>query len=130
MLNLTEMSKFCHLQAVGKGFYEDLEVGEKKNIGLLLMLLVSEAGEALEAYRKGKFADIPSLAKAVSDEHDAEALSVVFENTVKDTFEDELADVAIRLFDLCGHYEVDLENHVLAKLEYNSTRPHKHGKEF
>lgn len=48
----------------------------------------------------------------------------------KDTFEDEIADTFIRLADICGYLKIDIEKHILAKIKYNSTRPKKHGKEF
>ena len=39
----------------------------------------------------------------------------------------ELADVLIRVFDLCGKAGIDLEKAVEIKAEYNKTRPHRHG---
>jgi NTP pyrophosphatase (non-canonical NTP hydrolase) len=53
-----------------------------------------------------------------------------FEKAVKSSFEDEIADVAIRLFDLCGGMGIDLEKHIEMKMKYNSLRPYKHGKKF
>ena len=40
----------------------------------------------------------------------------------------ELADVVIRIFDFCGGNDIDLEKVILEKMEYNETRPYKHGK--
>ena len=42
----------------------------------------------------------------------------------------EVADVAIRLFDLCGGMNIDLEKHIELKMKYNSLRGYKHGKAF
>jgi NTP pyrophosphatase (non-canonical NTP hydrolase) len=53
-----------------------------------------------------------------------------FEENVKSSFEDEVADVAIRLFDLCGGLKIDLEKHIELKMKYNSLRGYKHGKKF
>lgn len=39
----------------------------------------------------------------------------------------ELADLAIRLFHLCGHYGIDLEAMIELKMRYNETRPYRHG---
>lgn len=64
-----------------------------------LMLIVTEVAEAMEDYRKGRM----------------------------DHFPEELADVAIRLFDLAGHLEIDLEAAIERKHEYNLSRPYKHG---
>lgn len=38
--------------------------------------------------------------------------------------------MVIRVFDLCGHLDINLENHILRKLEYNRGRPEKHGKKY
>jgi NTP pyrophosphatase (non-canonical NTP hydrolase) len=72
---------------------------EPQATGTLLALIHSEVSEALEADRKG----------------DAE------------NFVEELADVCIRVFDLCGSREIDLEAAIIKKMEYNKTRTHKHG---
>jgi NTP pyrophosphatase (non-canonical NTP hydrolase) len=40
----------------------------------------------------------------------------------------EFADLLIRVFDTCGKYGIDLENALKIKMEYNKTRPYKHGK--
>ncbi len=48
----------------------------------------------------------------------------------KDTFEDEIADTIIRLCDLCGELNIDIEKQIAWKMEYNKKREHKHGKNF
>ena len=73
----------------------------------MLMLVVSELGEAIEAHRTG----LAGL-------------------EAKDTFEDEIADTVIRIFDMCEGFGIDLERHIELKLEYNRTRPYKHGKKY
>lgn len=40
---------------------------------------------------------------------------------------EELADVLIRIFDLCGASDWDLEKAVLDKMAFNKTRPYRHG---
>ncbi len=53
-----------------------------------------------------------------------------------DAFIEEIADVFIRLFDLVGYVadrnngHVDLEATILAKINKNKGRPHKHGKNY
>ena len=65
----------------------------------LLALVHSEVSEAVEALRKG------------DNEHVVE----------------ELADILIRVFDLCGSRGWDLENAVSRKLQFNKTRAYRHG---
>jgi NTP pyrophosphatase (non-canonical NTP hydrolase) len=49
---------------------------------------------------------------------------------IKDTVEDELADVIIRTLDLCGYLGIDIEKHVELKMRYNESREYKHGKNY
>jgi NTP pyrophosphatase (non-canonical NTP hydrolase) len=41
-----------------------------------------------------------------------------------------LADVVIRCFDMADYYKIDLESIIIEKMEFNKTRPYKHGKKF
>ncbi len=45
----------------------------------------------------------------------------------QDNFGEELADVCIRIFDLCGSRDIDLETWIYAKMEKNKGRSYKHG---
>jgi len=40
----------------------------------------------------------------------------------------ELADIIIRVFDVCGAWSVDLDQVLAMKIAYNATRPERHGK--
>ena len=73
-----------------------------------MMLVVSEIGEMVEADRKSRHAvyDAMDYCDKHSDEIDLESWCRYFERDVKDTIEDELADVCIRLFDFCGTRDV------------------------
>ncbi len=51
----------------------------------------------------------------------------VFKNSIKDTFEDEIADTVIRCFDMAAHLGFDLEKHIELKMRYNTLRPQMHG---
>jgi NTP pyrophosphatase (non-canonical NTP hydrolase) len=127
--NLTEFSKDIHKGNVKRGFYDD-----PKEIGTVLMLIVTELAEAMESYRAnnrlgaGKLESIQWNSNLNEDftEEDINQFKLV----VKDTFEDEIADTIIRLFDLCGWLDIDIHKHIMLKLKYNSTRPYKHGKAF
>ena len=103
-----------------KGFWDN-----ERNVGELLMLVTSELGEAMEAHRKGRFAEFEQAETNVrlGGEWDAN-----FKSHIKDTFEDEIADAVIRLLDLSAGLGIDLEKHINAKVRYNETRPQLHGK--
>jgi len=122
-MNINDTAKAIHSINVEKGFWEN-----PRNKGELLMLVVSELAEALEADRKNRYSinnpkDIAALANDV-DFNDA------FSKLVKDTFEDEIADAVIRLFDMSAGLGIDLESHIMAKLRYNANRPKMHGKKY
>lgn len=72
---------------------------EPRETGTLLALIHSEVSEALEADRKGD----------------------------QDNFAEELADICIRVFDLCGSKGIDLEKAIHEKMERNKGRSYKHG---
>lgn len=109
---------------VDKGFWE-----KERNVGEMLMLVVSELGEAIEAHRKGRFASLEAFEIRGLDGEETD-INADFEELIKDTFEDEIADAVIRLFDMCGGLGINLEKHISAKLEYNKTRPKLHGKKY
>jgi NTP pyrophosphatase (non-canonical NTP hydrolase) len=100
--------------AEDKGFWEDyFQASQIENkeiaksminnaIGNRLMLIVTEVAEAQEALRKNDF----------------------------NNFAEELADIIIRVCDLAGGLNVDLEQEIVKKMEINKNRPYKHGKEF
>jgi len=98
----------AHENAVKHGFWEEWEnLKETRSVHVAftsqnLMLIVSEIAEAQDGLRKG---DV-------------------------ENFREELADVAIRLFDLCGGLGIDLESEITKKMKINASRPYKHGKEF
>lgn len=127
---LNELAKQIHENAVSKGFYE----GEK-NTGELLCLVHSEISEALEADRRGRyykpqFYFIDELGYNIELIKDIYGFKNEFENAVKNTFEDELADAIIRILDICAFKGIDIESHIKAKIRYNSLREHKHGKKY
>lgn len=117
-MEIKELVKQAHENAAEHGFWEDYEFakyitslglhgedgrqGYLNAIGNRLMLIVGEVSEAHEGLRKNDL----------------------------DNFREEIADIAIRLADLCGGLDIDLEAEILKKMEYNKARPWKHGKEF
>lgn len=125
----------AHGTAKEKGFWDT-----ERNVSEMLMLIVSELAEAQEALRKNHYADksvITGLVQDIELEKSDEEFQMdkgiwkgLFEDKIKSSFEDEIADVAIRLFDLCGGLGIDLEKHIELKMKYNSMRGYKHGKAF
>ena len=128
-MKISELQKVIHQNAKDKGFYDN----PNQNFGEKCMLIVSEVSEALEAHRKNEFANLNAfdLPKSSSSElSDKGWFNVSFVSNVKDTVEDELADALIRILDLAGWLNIDLERHVALKIEYNAGRERLHGKSY
>lgn len=114
-MNIVQAEKFragfkvvqrdVHANAVEKGFWE----GER-NDGELIALMHSELSEALEALRHDNPPDdkIPEFSGE----------------------EAELADTIIRIMDYAEAKGLRIPEAILAKMEYNAGRGHKHGKQF
>ena len=127
---INQWIKEAHNNAVEKGFYDcpDCEDGyeydspeysggqplrdkcktcngtginQNKNIGELLMLVTTELNEAVEAHRCGQFTDYDGL--PFDDFWCGISEGSNFEECIKDTFEDEIADSLIRCFALMGY---------------------------
>ena len=120
-MEIQQLAKRIYTNNVEKGFWD-----KPRNVGEMLMLVVPELGEAIEAHRKERFADWQYYAEFESglDEN------YPFEAAIKDTFEDELADAIIRLLDMSEGLNIDIQKHIEAKLTYNQSRPRLHGKAY
>lgn len=110
---LNKYADEAHNTAKAKGFW-----GEKSNRHQkqALMLVISKLCEALEQHRskQPKVADLASFAQytpmAITvDETYAKLFKANFEVYVKDSVEDELADVMIRLFDFARGYGIAID---------------------
>ena len=102
--HLQDLITDIHDNARAKGWWDEI-----RNVGEAIALMHSELSEALEAARAGFPVD---------------------KKIPYDNFTVELADCVIRIFDLAGGMGLPLVDALLAKHEYNQTRPHKHGKVF
>ncbi len=120
---ITALIDRVHENAKSKGFYDP---DTSENISEKLMLIVSEIAEAQEADRKGRRSVCGSITNALLTED----FEIAFRHHIKDTFEDELSDAVIRIFDLAGWLKIDLEWHIHQKIRYNSTREKMHGKKY
>lgn len=147
MKSLNQLRDEIHANAKEKGFCDS-----KKEVGTMLMLIVSELAEALEADRTDDFCDFSKYEKYRKDEFEfkhkqetdvrfmprspclvsssEEIEKYAFERYIKNTFEDELADVIIRTLSVCGYLGIDIERNVLAKMRYNKTREKMHSKKY
>lgn len=108
-LTLKSVVYAAHSQAESSGWWDE----ENWNIAEKLALIHSEVSEALEEIRKPGDEDHSIL-------H--------FDESGKPVgFVSELADVIIRIADLCGKMNIDLESAVTEKMLYNAMRTRRHG---
>lgn len=111
MTNLDVLSFDIYQANKAKGFWDN-----DRNIGELCMLIVSELGEAMEAHRKGRFANWENMDGIYIPDSD---FYIRFADKIKDTFEDEIADAFIRILDMLGglyahHIDIGV-SHYLSK---------------
>ncbi len=108
-VGLRELQDECWQTAESHGFHDiGMTVGDR------LMLIVSEAAEALEAFREGHEPD-----------------ESWYENGTKICgVPSELADIIVRVLDMAAVYKIDLLTVLLEKMAYNKSRPHLHGKKL
>lgn len=122
-MNQPSLNNFCNeVFAINKTKGFDVS---KENKGQTMMLIVSELTEALEADRESHYAEKESFIELVDKGID---FTHAFRAKIKDSFEDEIADAFIRLMDLVGAFEIDIDFHIREKMRYNSMREFKHGK--
>lgn len=108
-----ELAFACYANACAQGFHKDPDYSDEH----WLMLIITEIGEAVNAHRSGKRAFIEvylgvlsyeECYQQLSKERGEKLLKKIFEDHIKDTVEDELADVVIRCLDYAGHKRFDL----------------------
>ncbi len=103
--SFTVVSAAFEDNALKKGFWDD-----NPTVGDKVALMHQELSELLEAYRS---------------EHKQSAKIPAFLE-----IEEEIADLIIRAADFGFHQKLRIAEAILAKHEYNTTRPYKHGKKF
>lgn len=115
-MNINELVTTAHRNSVNKGFWDDMPgPGEPviPYISMKLALIHSEVSEVLEELRDGHPMDATRYTAGGKPEG----------------IPSELADIIIRVADLAGAFpSIDLEDMVIEKMGYNSSRPYKHGR--
>lgn len=111
-LSINDIIRSAHTNAVNKGFWDASQGEPPQRFAESIALIHSELSEALEDYRAG---EAPNELKY---EPNGKPIGIP----------SELADVIIRIADLCGYHDIDLEKAIADKMMYNETRPHMHGK--
>jgi NTP pyrophosphatase (non-canonical NTP hydrolase) len=108
-MNLNSYAKQIHETAVKHGWWENND----RNFGEAIALCHSELSESLEEYRNGKKFD-----EVYFNEKNPEKPEGVFV---------ELADCIVRILDLAGKYNIDMDKIIQQKMNYNESRPYRHG---
>lgn len=109
-MNITTLVQESHKTAIEKGWWDSTD----RNIPELIALIHSEVSEALESYRETGIEHLGKVCHQI-DTGKPEGFTI------------ELADVIIRIADLCGKYDLDIESALIEKMSYNKTRPYRHG---
>ena len=103
-MSFNPLAKEAYKQAFDNGFYDYGEVNDDVKIILTKLLLINgEVAEATETLRKDQGIE---------------------------RFHEELADVMIRLLDLMGYTQMDVDTAIEKKMEYNKLRPYQHKRMF
>ena len=105
---ISELVEVSHETAVEKGWHDSTREAPE-----LLCLIHSEVSEVLEEYRNGRGYTEVYYNESKPDK--PEGIPI------------ELADIVIRIADMCGAYEIDLDAALRTKLAYNQSRPYRHG---
>jgi NTP pyrophosphatase (non-canonical NTP hydrolase) len=102
MSKLLQYAEQCYSTSASKGFWDQRETRSK---GEMVMLMVSELGECLEAHRESRLFDYRKVKTADglnTVSYSLEEITLwktLYTQAVKGTIEEELADVVIRILD-------------------------------
>lgn len=121
MKSINELIQIAHQNAIDKGWWQ-----EERSFGELIVLVHAELSEAIEDYRAGK--DPAEAWYEKKDQTTFQGRPYQPDPSWKPCgIPSELADVVIRIFDICGFYNIDLEAAISEKMRFNATRQARHG---
>ena len=107
-VTITSLSQGVHRDNVEKGFY-DTPKEEVDRLSAFVANVHGETSELWEAVRKGTLREPCD------------------KNCGLTNMEEEMADIIIRVLDTAGFFGLDIGEAIRKKLEYNRTRPRRHG---
>ncbi len=119
-MSLNELAQRCHAMSVEKGWYD-----KPREFSEFLALLHSEISEALEDHRDGH--------EPTETWYDPQSWWRRLRWWLWDKrrkpcgIPSELADLVIRVADMCGYYHIDLDAAIAEKMAYNAGRSWRHG---
>lgn len=119
-MDLNEITQEIHRNAVEHGWWD-----EPRSFGEIVALCHSELSEALEEYRSGRplvYADDFEIMQRITAKSEISAKYLKPEGMAV-----EMVDCLIRILDWFGQMELDVEEILAIKHEYNKTRPYRHG---
>ena len=96
-MNYNKLAEEAHENAVKHGFWETKVSNEH-----CLMLVITEIAEMVEAHRVSRKASTAAYNEMLNKQ-------IGFEKFIKNTMEDEMADIVIRLADLAGALGVNFD---------------------
>lgn len=128
---LNELAKEIHQNAVEHGWWDEPRTFEE-----IVALCHSELSEALEEYRAGMSmvykncmacdGDTPCYGEGCGDYDDGKC-EIDCLSQKPEGIAVEMADCIIRILDWAGKEGLDIDAIIREKMEYNKTRPYRHG---
>lgn len=124
-VNMNELTKEIHENAVAHGWWE-----EERSFGEIVALCHSELSEVLEEYRAGRpmewrqcgidgVCDMSGCGEAPE--------TCEYRKEKPEGIAVEMADCLIRILDWFGKEGLDVDRIIREKMEYNKSRPYRHG---